>query len=167
MAGRFARWFAHRSTGAGQVKRRFDAAAMARIREAIVAAESGHAGEVRFAVEASLPGPKLRQHPDARSRALEVFALLRVWDTEANTGVLLYLLWADHAIEIVADRGIAARVPQTAWDGVCAAIVEGLSAGRPVDAVVEGICRIGGLLRAALPPDTSTPDELPDEPALL
>ena len=167
MAGKLARAFAHLGTGTGAVRRHFDDAAMKRIRDAIAAAERGHAGEVRFAVEAALPLGKLRQHADARSRAIEVFAHLRVWDTEANTGVLLYLLWADRAIEIVADRGIAARVPASDWEAVCAQIVEGLRAGRAADAVVEGIARIGGLLRAALPAQDATPDELPDEPAVL
>jgi uncharacterized membrane protein len=167
MAGKLARVFAHLGTGAGKVRRHFDPSAMARIRDAIAAGESGHAGEIRFAVEAALPLGKLRQHPDARSRALEVFAHLRVWDTEANTGVLMYLLWADRAIEIVADRGIARLVPASAWEAVCAEIVAGLRADRPVDAVVQGIARIGGLLREALPAQASTPDELPDEPAML
>ncbi|HTA64973.1 MAG TPA: TPM domain-containing protein [Xanthomonadaceae bacterium] len=167
MAGTISRLWAHARTGTGVVRRRFDHEAMERIREAIVAAERGHAGEVRFAVEAALPIGKLRQHRDARSRALEVFSQLRVWDTEENTGVLLYLLWADRAIEIVADRGIAALVPASAWEAVCTEISDGLRSTHPVDAVIAGIARIGELLRAALPARESTPDELPDDPAVL
>jgi uncharacterized membrane protein len=149
------------------VRRHFDAAAMARIRDAIAAGERGHAGEIRFAVEAALPLHKLREHPHARSRAVEVFSHLRVWDTEANTGVLLYLLWADRAIEVVADRGIAALVPASAWEAVCAEVAEGLRSTRPADAVITGIRRIGDLLRSALPAADATPDELPDEPVSL
>jgi len=167
MAGMFARTFAHLRTGTGVVHRRFDREAMKRIGEAIAAAERGHAGEIRFAVEAALSLRKLMQHRDARSRALEVFAHLRVWDTEANTGVLLYLLWAERAIEIVADRGIAALVPASEWEAVCVQVRDGLRSGDPVDAVIAGITRIGELLRAALPVQESTPDELPDDPVFL
>jgi len=172
MAGMFARAFAHLRTGAGTVRRRFDDASMARIRDAIAAAERGHAGEIRFAVEASLPLRMLRHHHTARGRALDVFARLRVWDTEANTGVLLYLLWADRAIEVVADRGIAALVPAEAWEAICAEVGDGLrstasAAAMPADAVIAGIARIGDVLRAALPAQSSTPDELPDDPVRL
>ncbi|HEY2344473.1 MAG TPA: TPM domain-containing protein [Xanthomonadaceae bacterium] len=168
MAGKFARALKHLGMGAGAVRRRFDRAAMERIREAIVAAERGHAGEVRFAVEATLPLRALARHPDARSRALDVFARLRVWDTEDNTGVLLYLLWADRAIEIVADRGIAALLPANAWDAPCARLSGRLRAGDDAaTAVCECIATIGGLLRGALPEVDATPDELPDAPVIL
>ena len=167
MTGTISRLWAHASTGAGVVHRRFNREAMKRIGEAIVAAERGHAGAVSFAVEAALSMRKLRQHGDARSRAVEVFSQLRVWDTEANTGVLLYLLWADRAIEIVADRGIAALVPASAWEAVCAEISHGLRSTHPADAVIAGIIRIGDLLRAALPAQDATPDELPDDPVVL
>ena len=161
------RLFRHLGTGALSVHRRFDRVAMTRIGEAIAAAERGHAGEIRFAVEASLSLRQLRLHRDARSRAIEVFSQLRVWDTEANSGVLLYLLWADHAIEVVADRGIAALVPASEWVIVCAQVRDGLRSAHPVDAVIEGIARLGELLRSALPAQASTPDELPDDPVRL
>jgi len=167
MAGKISRLMNHLGTGAGVVHRWFDRDAMKRIAEAIAAAERGHAGEIRFAVEAALSLRKLRQHRNARSRALDMFSQLRVWDTEANTGVLLYLLWADHGIEIVADRGIAALVPASEWETVCAQVRDGMRSGNPVDAVIAGITRIGELLRAALPARESTPDELPDDPVLL
>ena len=167
MTGKFARTFAHLRTGHGVVRRRFNRDAMKRIGEAIAAAERGHAGEIRFAVEAALSLQMLRRHQDARSRALEVFTHLRVWDTAANSGVLLYLLWADRAIEIVADRGIAALVPASDWEAVCAQVRDGLQSKHPADAVIAGITRIGELLRAALPAQESTPDELPDDPVML
>lgn len=167
MAGKFKRMLAHLGTGAATVHRQFDRAAMLRIRKAITAAEQGHAGEIRFAVEAALPMRVLRRHPNARSRAMQVFAELRVWDTEANTGVLLYLLWADRAIEIVADRGITALVPAREWESVCADVRDGLRSVHPAEAVIAGIARIGELMRAALPAQESTPDELDDEPVRL
>ncbi|HTD29029.1 MAG TPA: TPM domain-containing protein, partial [Xanthomonadaceae bacterium] len=162
MAGIFARALSHLGTGSGVVHRRFDGAAMARIRDAIVAAELGHAGEIRFAVDAALPLHGLWHQTDPRTRAVEVFSQLRVWDTESNTGVLLYLLWADRAIEIVADRGVAALVSAQEWEAVCIHVREGLWNTHPADAVIAGITKIGELLRAALPAQESTQDELPD-----
>jgi uncharacterized membrane protein len=167
MAGTMSRLIAHLSTGTGAVHRYFDKQAMARIRDAIAAAERGHAGEIRFAVEATLPLRALWRRRDPRSRALDVFAHLRVWDTEANTGVLLYLLWADRAIEIVADRGVAALVPAETWESICADVRDSLRSTHPADVVIAGIARIGDLLRAVLPAQESTPDELPDDPLLL
>ncbi len=168
MAGKIARTMKHLGMGAGAVRRRFDRQAMERIREAIAAAERGHAGEVRFAVEAALPVRALLKHPDARSRAVEVFSRLRVWDTEGNTGVLLYLLWADRAIEIVADRGITALLPADAWQAPCARLAERLRQGdEPAGAVCECIAAIGAILRGALPGIDRTPDELPDTPEIL
>ena len=167
MSGTVSRVIAHLRTSTGVVHRHFKKQAMACIRDAITAAELGHAGEIRFAVEAALPMRALLKRTDARSRALALFSHLRLWDTEANTGVLLYLLWADRAIEIVADRGIAALVPAAQWESICAEVRDGLRNTHPADAVIAGIARIGDLLRAALPPAESTPDELPDDPVLL
>lgn len=167
MADMLSRTFAHLCTGTSAVHRRFDSDAMTRIRDALAAAELGHAGEIRFAVEAALPLHALWHRKDARARALEMFAQLRVWDTEANTGVLLYLLWADRAIEIVVDRGIAALLPASAWVSICKDVSDGLRTTHPADAVCLGVTRIGELLRAALPAQSDTPDELPDDPVLL
>jgi len=167
MAETFLRALSHLSTGAFLVHRRFDGEAMQRIREAITAAELGHAGEIRFAVEAALPLHLLWHRKDPRTRALEVFSHLRVWDTEANSGVLLYLLWADRAIEIVADRGVAALVPAAEWESVCAHVREGLLTTHPADAVIAGILKIGELLRAVLPERRTTLNELPNDPVFL
>ena len=104
------------------VDRAFTPAVMAAIELAVQDSESLHRGEIRFAVEGGLDFPALLAGIDARARALDVFAQLRVWDTEENTGVLIYVQWLDRQVEIVADRGIARRVPQAAWDGVCRTI---------------------------------------------
>ena len=162
------RWFRHLNASALRLRRRFDAEAMERIRAAIIEAEHGHAGEIRFAVEAALPMRALLQRVSARSHALEVFSRLRVWDTAGNTGVLLYLLWADQTIEIVVDRGIAASIPETMWRKPCDELREYLQrGGNPGDAVCACVRTIGELLRAGLPPADSAGDELPDAPLLM
>ncbi len=158
----------HLSAGVFGLRRRFNAEVMDRISTAVGQAEAGHAGEIRFAVEAGLPLHVLLARSDPRTRAVAWFSQLRLWDTQDNTGVLLYLQWPDQAIEIVVDRGICELVPQSAWQSVCDQLRARLAQGDAVDdAVCACILAIGELLRIALPPAVATPDELPNAPILL
>ena len=160
------RWFRH--LFAPSASARFPEAALARIGEAIAAGERRHDGEIVFAVEAGLPWTALVAGTAPRDRAHEVFARLRVWDTAANNGVLLYLLLADHAIELVADRGFRDRVGDGEWEAVCAAIEAGLAGGDPAQAVVDGIARLSALVAMHFPAaGGGSGDELPDRPVLL
>ncbi|KRG71229.1 TPM domain-containing protein [Pseudoxanthomonas dokdonensis] len=151
------------------VRRWFPADSMQRIAEAIAEGESRHRGEVMFAVEADLPLPLLWRGVQARQRAEHAFARLRTWDTEANNGVLLYLLLADHRIEIVADRGLRDRVTPDHWQAVCRQIELDMRAGQPETAIVSGIGAISTLLATHFPQDGSQPDEdeLPNLPHVL
>jgi uncharacterized membrane protein len=88
-----------------------------------------HSGEIRVCVEAGLPLSYLWRGATARERAVTMFGKLRVWDTEHNNGVLIYLLLAEHAIEIVADRGLARHVPQAQWEAWWRRHARGLSRG--------------------------------------
>ncbi len=148
-------------------RRVFTPAVMRRVEQAISDSERMHRGELRVAVEASLdPGPLLRgQSP--RARAEEVFSQLRVWDTAENSGVLLYVNWADRDIEIVADRGISARVKQDEWEAVCLAIEQSFRAGRFEEGLVEGIRQITRLLAMHFPAATDNVDELGNRPVML
>ena len=139
------------------------------ITDAIAAGERGHTGELCFAVEPALHWRAVVAGIDARTRAHEVFAQLRVWDTAANNGVLIYLLLADHRIEIVADRGLADRVSAEQWRGVCQLIEEGLRSGHPDTAVLRGLEAASALLAEHFPRDAAVADanELPDRPHLL
>ncbi len=113
-----------------------------RIADAIAAGELRHRGEILFAVESELsPGMVLRG-VQARARAEAAFARLRAWDTEANNGVLIYLLLADHRIEIVADRGLNGLVSAEQWRGVCLLMEERMQAGEAEQAVVRGIAAV-------------------------
>ncbi|MGL6042184.1 MAG: TPM domain-containing protein, partial [Deefgea sp.] len=87
--------------------------------QTITQAEQGHRGEIRLVVESSLPSALIWQDTTPRARAIDWFSQLRVWDTEGNTGILLYLLLAENKLELVADRGIANKVPQAQWDAIC------------------------------------------------
>jgi uncharacterized membrane protein len=145
----------------------FDAAALKRIADAIAAGERTHRGQVRFAVEPALPLARVAAGMTPRERALEVFSLSRTWDTEENCGVLLYLLFADRDVEIVADRGIHARVGDSAWEAICTAMEEAFRAGRFADGVESGLSEINRLLGEHFPRATPGTNELPDEPIML
>lgn len=147
----------------------FPEPSLRRIAEAVAEGEARHRGEVCFAVEPALAPWRVLRGAQARERAHDVFARLRVWDTEANNGVLLYLLLADHRIEIVADRGLAGLVSEAQWRGVCQLMEERLRAGEPEAAVVGGVAAVSDLLAAHFPRAAGDADEneLPDRPHLL
>jgi uncharacterized membrane protein len=137
------------------------------IESAIRESERDHAGQIRFCVEHALELPALWRGESARDRALEVFSLLRVWDTEANNGVLIYLLFADRDVEIVADRGIHLRAPE-AWEPICQAMERAFRAGDFQSGVIAGVRAIGEVLGRHFPRRaTGTADELPNRPVLL
>jgi uncharacterized membrane protein len=148
-------------------RRRLPAAALSRIESAVAGAESGHVGEIRVAVEASLDLRPLFHGMTARDRAIEVFSELRVWDTEENNGVLLYVLLADRDVEIVADRGIARRVAQAEWEAICQDMEALFRDGRHEEALSLGARRIGDRLAAAYGSGGKAANQLPDRPALV
>lgn len=129
--------------------------------------EHGHSGEIRLIIEGSLDLDQLLSGMTARDRAVELFSRERVWDTEHNTGILVYLLLAERQLEIVADRGISARVPQARWDAICQAIAADLAAGRHVPALEQGLAQLDALLAEHVPPGTDNPDELANAPLVL
>lgn len=149
------------------VRRAFPPAAMRAIRDQIGAQEDRHGGELRFAVEAGLPLLHLWRGLDARGRAVELFGQLGVWDTEHNSGVLIYLLLADSRVEIVADRGIDNRVGATAWEAICGEMQRAFAAGRFEQGVCFGVAAISDLLAAHFPPGGGRRNELPNEPVVL
>ena len=106
------RFFRHALLPPWMARRTFSPAVMRRVEESVMASEKTHRGELRVAVEAGLELEQLWRKLSPRARAEQVFSQLRVWDTAENSGVLLYINWADRNIEIVADRGISARVTQ-------------------------------------------------------
>ena len=140
---------------------------MKAIDAAVKASEARHRGEIRFAVEAGLDVSELMRGIDSRERALEVFSRLRVWDTDENTGVLIYVQWVDRRVEIVADRGIARQVPQAEWDRVCRRMESAFREKRFSDGAVDAVRAVGDLLAGPFPARGSNPNELPDRPILL
>lgn len=138
------------------------------IEKAIAEEERRHAGELRFAVEASLPVADLLRGVQSRERAIEWFGRLRVWDTEQNCGVLIYLLLADRRVEIVADRGIHSKVGTAAWEAICGEMQQEFARRQFERGVVIGVRAVSDLLAAHYPAgDGENPNELPDKPAVL
>jgi uncharacterized membrane protein len=140
--------------------------ALERIEATVAASERGHSGEIRVVVEAGLPLSYLWQDLGARDRAITLFGKLRVWDTEANNGVLVYLLLAEHAIEIVADRGIDRHVDAAQWRALIEPMRVAFRAGRFEAGLTQAVQAIDALQRRHFPlaEGQVNPNELPDRP---
>ena len=151
----------------GQVGRSFGRSTLDKIEAVIKASEAGHVGEIRFVVEGGLDGAPLFKGQSARERAIELFSQLRVWDTEQNTGVLIYLLLADRAVEIVADRGIDAKVDSQEWSKVCHQMEAAFRQSDFEGGVVGGVQAVTRHLLQHFPSDSHDRNELPDKPVVL
>lgn len=149
------------------INRAFPARALRAIEDAIRISERTHDGELRFAVEAGLHLWPLLHGRTPRQRAIEVFSQLRVWDTEHNSGVLIYVQLIDRRIEIVADRGINAKVGQQEWDAICRGMEQAFRERRFGEGTIRGIQEITMLLARHFPPRGAYPNELPDKPMVL
>ncbi|MBC7956534.1 MAG: TPM domain-containing protein [Cytophagales bacterium] len=150
-----------------QVSRAFPRSALAAIDKAIEASERTHVGEIRFAVEAALDGSPLFKGQTARERAIDLFSQLRVWDTQHNTGVLIYLLMADRAVEIVADRGIDAKVDTNEWSSVCRQMETAFGQSNFEVGVVSGVQAVTQRLVQHFPARGHNSNELPNQPVVL
>lgn len=148
-------------------RRIFTPKVLARIEAAIKAGEATHSGQIRFVVEGALDGAPLFRNQSARERALDIFSKLRIWDTEHNNGVLIYLLLADRDIEIVADRGINGKVGTEGWEKVCAVLEKEFRAGLFEYGVVRGIQEVSKVLAQHFPKQAGGSNELPDAPVVL
>jgi hypothetical protein len=149
------------------VQRVLARADLAAIGDAIAACEKSHRGELRFVVEGPLPLSALWRDLSPRDRAVDLFSQLRVWDTDENSGILIYLQLVDHRVEILADRGIAARVPQAEWDAICRAMEASFRRGEWRQGALQAVARAGELLARHFPAGVSNPNELPDQPLVL
>lgn len=163
----FKRVMRHLSMGRAAVRRVFPPRTLDAIEQAIHATEQRHAGQIRFAVEASLELAPLLAGQTAQQRAIEVFSRLRVWDTEHNNGVLIYLLLADHDVEIIADRGIHVRLGQEIWEAICREMEAAFRAGHFEAGVLAGIHAVGEHLSRHFPARSGKYNEMPDRPVVL
>jgi len=149
------------------VRKHFPEDLLSRIEQSIRASESAHRGEIGIAIEGGLEMPALWRGVTPRQRAMDAFSSLGIWDTEENTGVLIYIQYADHAVEIVADRGINRFVSQTQWDEICRALECHFKQGDYASGCEAAVKAIGALIEARFPKGDDNPDELPNRPVIL
>ncbi len=161
------RFLRHISVPGWVARRGFTRAVLSSIEKAIRASEQKHDGELRFVVEGPLPLHALLGNEKPRARAEELFSRLRVWDTAHNSGVLIYVQLVDRRIEIVADRGIGARVEQAEWNAICRTMEKSFRERKFAEGALEAMERVTRLLARHFPPRGSNPNELPDKPVVL
>ena len=168
MANRWLRLLKHRTLDERDVKRVLDAAALRGVEARVAASEAHHSGEIRVCVEAGLPLSYLRRNATARERAVAMFGKLRVWDTEHNNGVLVYLLLAENAIEIVADRGLARHVDDAQWQQILGGMRAAFQSGQFEAGLNQAVDAVDALLRQhfALAPGAANENELPNAPVV-
>jgi uncharacterized membrane protein len=165
---KLARMFRHLWLDEADTRRAIPRDMVERLTRRVAASEKRHSGEVRICVEAGLPLSYLWRNATVRERAVAMFGKLRVWDTEHNNGVLIYLLLADRRIEIVADRGLSARVPPAEWQRIVHAMSSAFRSGRFEDGITQALEEVSALLVQHFPLQAGEGDanELPDEPVL-
>ena len=161
---RWLRILKHRWTDETDAARALGPEALLRLEQRVAMSERRHSGEIRLCVEAGLPLSYLWRDATPRQRAVTMFGKLRVWDTEQNNGVLIYLLLAEHAIEVVADRGLSRAVPPETWQQLVAGMREAFRAGRFEEGLAQAVDRVDALLVAHFPlaAGQANPNELPD-----
>ena len=161
------RLFRHLFMTHWQVNKAFSRRTVVAIEEAVRASHRAHVGQVRFAVEGALHIGALLKGTSARERAVEVFSDLRVWDTEHNNGILIYLLLADRDVEIVADRGIHAKVDGREWEAICQAMEAHFRQGDYRSGVLRGIEQVTELLQKHFPVQGPLLDDLSSAPVVM
>lgn len=150
-----------------RVRHIFKRSVLERIEQVIADTELTHRGQVRFVVEGALDGVPLYHDQPARERALDFFAHLHIWDTAYNNGVLIYLLLADHRVEIVADRGIDRFVGPQIWEEICHEMEAQFRCGRFEEGVIRGIEAVSMELARYYPAEGPHPNELPNWPLVV
>ncbi len=162
------RIFTHRWLDESAVRRAVPPELLHRLTRRVAASEQRHSGEVRICVEAGLPMSYLWRGAKVRERAVMMFGKLRVWDTEHNNGVLIYLLLADRAIELVADRGLNQHVSAAQWQAMVQHLGAAIHDGRYEDGLTQALEEVSAVLvrHFALAEGESNPNELPNAPFL-
>jgi uncharacterized membrane protein len=164
----FLRMLRHLCATRSGTRRRFSRDVIEAIEQAVAAAESRSSGEIRFAIDTALELPDIWADKSPRDCAHEAFTRLRVWDSELNNGVLIYVLMADRDVEIVADRGAAARISPAEWEAACRLMESHFRAGQFREGSLVGVQAVGELLEREFPcTRAANRDELPNQPALL
>ena len=161
------RIFKHTLTTQWHSKKYFTPAVLDAIEQEISHSEAQHSGEIRFVVEGALDGAPLFKNQSAHDRALDIFSQLRIWDTQDNNGLLIYVLLADHAVEIIADRGINAKVGSSEWQTICSVMQNEFAKGNFQNGVCDAIKSITQHLIKHFPVSATDTNELPNKPVIM
>jgi uncharacterized membrane protein len=164
---RVKRYWQNLTTTAFALRRAFPPPVLEDIEAAIRESELRHGGELQFAIECALGFSALWRGRTSREQAIRAFADLRVWDTRNNNGVLIYVLLAGHAIEIVTDRGYQGRVTEGEWRGICIEMQREFAAGRFREGALAAIDAVTTIIAAEYPRSTGDVDERPNRPVIL
>ena len=161
------RFWRHVAMTPAAARRAFPDRTMEAIARAIGEGERRHRGEACLVIEAELTTGQLWRGLTARDRAREVFAQQGIWNTEENNGVLVYVLLAEHRVEIVADRGIDARVQPGEWQAIVDAMDAHFAAGRFEDGALAAVRGVTVLLERHFPGAAEGPNQIPDRPFMM
>lgn len=164
---KFTRALRHLTTTRIAGKRAFPTTTLNAIQSAIAEGEAVHRAEMRLIVEPSLDICEILTGMTSRQRASELFTLYRIWDTEENCGVLIYINLADHQVEIIADRGLTRLIPAEDWQRACKKMTDGFAQGNYHDSVIDGITHLNTLMQRHFPEGDSQPDQLSNQPIML
>ncbi|PPD10663.1 TPM domain-containing protein [Methylophilus sp.] len=163
----FKRWLRHAWSHPRHVAALFPEKSLKHIEQVIADSEQRHAGEIRVVIESGLPSYAILRGLTPRQRAINLFGHLNIWDTEHNNGVLIYLLLADHDVEVVADRGIHRHVGEAGWQQICQQMEGMFRSGQFESGVVYGIQAIGEHLAKHFPPESVPRNELSNRVLVL
>ena len=162
-----ARAFRHLFTTTAAGRRAFPTASLKAIQAAIAAGETMHRAEVRLIIEPALDVFDAMRGMSSRHRARELFALYRIWDTEENCGVLIYINLADHKVEIITDRGVGRVIEAQAWQAVCQTMTQGFARREFHDSTIAGLEQLNALLKTSFPANGAHPNQLSNRPIIL
>ena len=164
---KFKRAFRHLMTTTAAGKRAFPDATLKSIQKTIAQGEQMHRAEIRMIIEPSLEILMVLKGLTSRERARELFAQYRIWDTEENGGVLIYVNLADHKVEIIADRAVGRALEKDHWDTICRTMTQGFAQARFHDSTAEGIAMLNALLEAHFPAEGARANQLSNRPVVL
>jgi uncharacterized membrane protein len=157
----------HLRTTNASGRRAFPEATLKAIEDAIADGETRHRAEVRVVIEPALAAQAILSGMPVRERARELFSDYRVWDTEENCGVLVYVNLADHQVEIVADRGVGRVIDASEWETVCRTMTQAFARKAYHEGVLAALGQLNALLQKHYPDDGSIRNQLPDRPVML
>ncbi|PUA17208.1 TPM domain-containing protein [Glaciimonas sp. PCH181] len=161
------RLYRHLITTKHTVRQAFPASTLKAVQAKIAEGEHMHRAEARMIVEASLNLQAVLNGVTSRQRAHELFAHYRMWDTEENVGVLLYVNFADHKVEIITDRAVGRAIPSTDWLAVCQTMTQEFANGSFHESTLAAIEQMNHLLTAHFPDKDGKHNEISDRPLML